>query len=432
LALGWRISEESFIKNNIPNILSDLKFRYSIGWIGSDNTGGNSLQWGYATFWNPYSNSGDFPNQVQADVPQAFGNLVGGVVSPYINQSFVEGSAGNPNLRWETKRSQNIGIDFGLFKNLITGTVDYFMEYRYDMIIASSNRNAVPEFYGNSFPSVNYGEVESNGLELEVKTNKRFGKVDLWASYTWTVAKNKVIYKEDPPFLPPHLRNEGYAIGQRKPQVAAELIDSWDDLYTGVMGEAAANRKNTLTGSFRTVDFNADGLLNSNDNAAVGYARQPQNTYGFSFGGGYKGLSLMVQFYGMYNTTILGGAYNEEMMYGFPLAFQSRMDRIATPEYGVSDPTYRALGFEYRGSVGHYGNYDGSFLRLKTLELSYTLPKNLVKRLSADNCRIFVNGSNLWLWNKVPVDVEATDLDGEGNLKYPNTKNINFGIVITL
>lgn len=430
LAVGWRVSDESFIKNNIPQI-SNLKLRYSIGWIGSDNLGNNAPQWGYLTTWNAYSQGSDFQDQVQGMGP-SFGNGIGGVNSIYINQSFVEGAVGNPDIRWESKRSQNYGIDFGFFDDLITGTVDYFDDNRYDMLIPSSQRTAVPDFFGQKAPAVNYGEVSSNGLEIDLKVSKTYGQVNLWASYTWTVAKNEVLYQEDPELLPAYQKKEGFSIGQVKTTIAADVIDSWDKLYTGVLGETPSGRKNTLTGSARLIDFNADGFINGNDDAPYGYARQPQKTYSFALGGDYKGFSLMVQFYGMYNTTLGGGAYNEEMMYGFATAHQSRLDRSAMPEYGVSDPTFRAFGIDYRGAIGQWGTYDGSMLRLKTLELSYSLPKKLLKAMSFDNVRFFVNGNNLWLWNELPIDSEATDLAGEANLKYPNTKNFNFGINVTL
>jgi len=430
LAAGWRVSEEQFMKNNIPQI-SNLKFRYSIGWIGSDNLVTGAPQWGYLTTWNPYSQSSDFQNQVQGLGP-AFGTIPGGVNSVYVNQSFVEGAVGNPDLRWESKRSQNIGLELGLFDEFITGTVDYFTDYRYDMLIPSSSRTAVPAFFGQKAPAVNAGEVLVKGLELDFRVNKTFGKVNLWATYAWTVAKNEVLYQEDPELLPFYQKNEGYPIGQVKTSIAAGMITSWDALYTGVLGESATARKDVLTGSARLIDFNADGYINNNDATAYGYSRQPQNTYSFGFGADYKGLSLMAQFYGMYNTTLRGDVYNEEMMYGFPLAFQSRLDRIGTPEYGISNPTYRALGIDKRGEIGHWGFYDGSLFRLKTLEISYSLPKKMLSRMSLDNVRLYINGNNLWLWNRIPVDAESTDLQGESNMKYPITKNFNFGINVTL
>lgn len=431
VAVGWRVSEEQFIKNNIPQI-SNLKLRYSIGWIGSDNLGSNAPQWGYLTTWSQYNQSNDFQNQVQGMGP-AFGSVIGGANSIYVNQSFVENASGNPNIRWESKRSQNFGLEVGLFDDLFTGTVDYYSDYRYDMLIASSQRTAVPDFYGQRAPAVNAGEVSSKGLELDFKVVKKFGKVNLWASYTWTVAKNKVLYQEDPEMFPFYQKLEGYRIGQTRVQIAADMINSWDELYTGVMGETSTGRLNTLTGSARLIDYNADGYINSNDATPYGYARQPQNTYSFSFGGDFKGLSLFAQFTGMYNSTINGFVYTgEEMMYGFPLAFQSIVDRTATPEYGVSNPTFRALGIDKRGSIGHWAYYDGSLFRLKTLEISYSLPKNLLKWMSLENVRLYVNGNNLWLWNKLPIDAESMDLQGENNMKYPNTKNFNFGINVTL
>jgi len=427
VAVGWRISEEQFIKNNISQI-SNLKLRYSIGWIGSDNLGSNAPQWGYLTTWNPYNN---WHNMIETTVGPAFGSVIGGANSIYVDQSFMEGTVGNPDIRWESKRSQNFGIEIGLFNDLITGSVDYFNDYRYDMLIPSSNR-AVPDFFGQTAPAVNSGEVIVNGLELDLRVNKTFGKVNLWANYTWTLAKNKVLYKEDVEMLPAYQKNEGYQIGQVKTSISAEMIDSWDALYTGVMPESSTGRKDVLTGSARLIDYNADGYINGNDATANGYARQPQNTYSFAFGGDYKGLSLMAQFYGMYNTTLEGSLYNEEMMYGFPLAFQSIVDRTATPEYEVSNPTFRALGIDKRGSIGHWAYYDGSLFRLKTLEISYSLPKNLLKWMLLDNVRLYVNGNNLWLWNKIPIDAESMDLQGENNMKYPNTKNFNFGINVTL
>jgi len=429
-AAGWHVSEEQFIRNNIPQI-SNLKLRYSIGWIGSDNLGNDAPQWGYLTAWSPYNQSNDFQNPAQTLGP-AFGTVSGGANSIYVNQSFVENSVGNKDLRWDSKRSQNIGIELGLFGDLITGSVDLFNDYRYDILIPSASRSAVPDFFGQKAPAVNAGEVNVNGMELDFRINKTFGKVNLWATYAWSVAKNKVIYQEEAEMLPFYQKKEGYPIGQVKTSLAAGMIDSWDALYTGVMPESSTARKDVLTGSARLIDYNADGYINGNDAAPYSFARQPEKTYSFAFGADYKGLSLMAQFYGMYNTTLEGSLYNEEIMYGFPIAFQSRLGRIATPEYGVSNPAYRALGLDKRGAIGHWGFYDGSLFRLKTLEISYLLPKKVLNRMSLDNVRIYVNGNNLWLWNKLPVDSEGTNLSGESNIKYPITKNFNIGISITL
>ena len=421
-AFGWRVSEEPFIKNNVPQI-SNLKIRYSIGWVGSDNLSG--VQWGYLTTWD--AGGAGFSNAVQAQGP-SFGSGPG-KSSIYVGQSFKEGPAGNPLLGWESARKQNYGVEFGFFKDLITGSVDYFNDYRYDMLIPASQRVSVPGFIGHPSPAVNAGEVNISGLEIELKFRKKIQKAVLWAGYTWTLAKSNILYAEDPELLPDYQKREGFRLNQTKTTVTTELIDSWDKMYTGVLSDNNTSKSNTLTGSYRFNDFNADGVINSNDNIPWGYVRQPQNTYGFSFGADYKGFSVMTQFYGLYNTTIEGSILNEELMYNFPVIFENHLSRTATPEYGVEDPTFRAIGMAYRGGQGQYNRLDASLLRLKTLQISYELPKSWLKSLSIENLRFFVNGNNLFIWTKLPIDTEGKDLN---NITYPNTRNINFGMNVTL
>jgi hypothetical protein len=422
VAIGWRVSEEAFIKNNVPQI-NNLKVRYSIGKVGSDNLSG--VQWGYLTTWE--SGGAAFSGATQANAP-SFGTGLG-KSSPYISQSFREGPAGNPFLHWEIARKQNYGIDFGIFNDLVSGSVDYFNDFRYEMLIPSGQRNALPGYIGHPATAVNAGEVKIQGMEIELKFRKKVSNVVLWGGYTWTIAKSLVLKQEDPELLPDYLKREGFRLNQTKTNVNTGLIDSWDKLYTGVMGDNNTSRANTLPGGYESLDYNADGVITSNDAVPWGYVRQPQNTYGFSMGADYKGFSFMAQFYGMYNTTIAGTILNEELMYNFPSIYQNHLSRTATPEYGVQDPTFRALGMAYRGGQGEFNRLDASLLRLKTLQFSYSLPKKLLKSIAVENMRFFVNGNNLFIWTKLPVDTEGKDFVDN---TYPNTKNINFGMNVTL
>ena len=423
-AIGWRLSEEPFIKKNVPQ-LSNLKLRYSIGWVGNDNVAGSA--WGYLTSWNPYTTT--FVKATETKEP-AFGSAVGGVSSIYVKNSFQEGAIGNPSLHWESARKQNTGVEFGLWNDLITGTVDYFNDYRYEMLIPSEQRKAIPDFYGQVASSVNAGEVKMSGWEIELKARKKIGNVNLWGAYTWTVAKSLVLNMEDPMLLPSYMKREGFRINQITTSVASDFITSWDDLYTGVMSESNTSRKQVLPGSIRSIDYNANGVNDAKDVVPWGYARQPQNTYGFSLGGDYKGFSVMMQFYGTYNTTVDGLWVNEEFFRQLPIVYDYQLSKTATPEYGVNNPSYRSLGFVNSQGLSNYSKIDASILRLKTAEISYTVPKKLLKSLSLENVRIFVNGNNLLFWSKLPIDLEAQDF--RDNATYPNTKNINFGMNVTL
>jgi hypothetical protein len=235
---------------------------------------------------------------------------------------------------------------------------------------------------------------------------------------------------EDPELLPDYMKREGYRINQPKTSVASDFIMSWDDLYTGAMSESNTSRKNNLPGGVRSIDYNANGVLDSKDNVAWGYARQPENTYGFSLGADYSGFSVMAQFYGIYNTNIDGLWVNEEFFRQLPIVYDYQLTKTATPEYGVKDPTYRSLGFVNGQGMANYSKIDASIFRLKTMEISYTIPKKLLKSLALENLRIFVNGNNLLFWSKLPIDIEAKDF--RDNSTYPNTKNINVGMNVTL
>lgn len=420
LALGWRISEEAFMKKYLP-FISNLKVKYSIGTIGNDMLN-NVGQWPFVTTWNAFGlndqlfpggsfNAGRYPN---------FGSL-NPTVSNY--PIMLEGTPGNPDLRWEKATKQNIGLEFGFFDNLITGNVDIFKDSRKDMLIGAAQRS-VPDFFGQTPPAANIGKVKSYGLEFDIKAQKRFGDFDVWASYNWTLAKNKIEYKEDPELLPFYQKAAGYAIGQVKSQVVSGLVQSWDEMYTGVMFENSSTNNNMTPGAYRMIDYNGNGIIDSNDGCPYAYSQYPQNTYGFSLGGEYKGISLNLQFYGIYNVSINAYEFNDEFAYNSAMIYPSLIENTWTPEYGNKDASYRGLQHIGRTPTGSSVIYDGSFLRLKSVELSYTIPKKLVEKLSLDNIRLYVNGNNLFFWSKLPVDIEGSNFTMKS---YPNTKQFNFG-----
>ena len=152
----------------------------------------------------------------------------------------------------------------------------------------------------------------------------------------------------------------------------------------------------------------------------------PLNTFGFSLGGSYKGFALNVQFYGQYNITQNVGL--GLFSFDSPIVYDSQLNDTWLPEYGNEDPTMRSLTFKKSSSNGHYNNLDGSFLRLKSAEISYTVPGKWLKTAGISNLRFYVNGNNLFLWSNMPVDIEGT---GNYLKNYPVTKQVNFGVNIT-
>ncbi|WP_294083340.1 SusC/RagA family TonB-linked outer membrane protein [Proteiniphilum sp. UBA5384] len=418
VAVGWRISEEQFVKK-LTSLLSNLKLKYSIGFVGNDSFSGLGM-WPYlSSFVNNPDNLSRFGNSALVNTPY--------------NIAFREGTVGNPDLKWETARKQNIGIEFGFLDGTISGNVDYFDEYRYDMLIAA-NQRSVPDYYGAIPSAVNSGKVKSRGLELEMRVQKRLREVNAWFSAYWTKAVNKIIFREDPELKPNYQKQAGYTIGQNRTYVIDEIIQSWDNMYTGTLYESGFNNNATLIpGDYRMVDYNADGIINSQDVVPYQYSNSPQNTYGFSFGGDYKGFGINILFYGAYNASLqMNDLSRLEFLDSKVVVYPEQIANTFTPEYGNSNPSYRALNFNRNTQRGTFmGNsfmYDASFLRLKTAELSYTFPKEWISKLNMDNCRLYINGNNLFLWSNLPYDVEGVTLDYRN---YPTTKLYNIGFQVT-
>ncbi len=412
VAVGWRASEEAFVQDNLP-FISNLKFKYSIGLIGNDNLTSAVGQWAYVTTWedqdssdNPYFGSGT-PN-----------------ISTY--PITTEGTPGNEDLQWEVSQKQNLGMEFGFFDGLISGNLDLFDENRTNMLLGASSRTSIPDFFGQTAPAANVGEVYSKGMEFDVKVQKRIKEVNLWASYNWSVAKNEIIYKEDLELSPFYQQAAGYSIGQVKTTIISGILNSWDEIYTTAKSETSSTNSALYPGKYQAVDYNGNGIIDSNDSAPYGYSTYPQNTYGFALGASYKGFSVSATFYGAYNTTINCSEFCDEFSYYSALVYTETLDSTWTPEYNNSDADYRALralGVE-TGATGTTTYYDGSYLRLKSAEISYTLPKTLVSKLSMQKIRVYVNGNNLCFWSDLPIDIEGNNFSLS---TYPVTRQINFG-----
>ncbi|MBE0678592.1 MAG: SusC/RagA family TonB-linked outer membrane protein, partial [Bacteroidales bacterium] len=333
----------------------------------------------------------------------------------------LEGAVANPNIQWETAIKSNAGIEFGIFENLLSGTFEYFTEHRRDMLVPANQRlNA--DFVGASAPPANVGETEMQGYEIELKFQKSFNKLNTWIRFTHTHAIDNVIYKEDPPLRPDYQKAEGHQIGQNYSTINQYIVQNWDELYTGVLW---TDRSKFLPGDYRQVDYNGDGIIDSNDSAPIGFTTRPQNTYSASAGIDWRGLSLMVLFYGTYNVSAQFSL--PEYDYNSPVIYAQQRDDGWIPELGQ---TTSAL---YRGprlggtSTGNFWLWDASILRLKNIELAYAFNRDKLKALKIEGLRFYLSGNNLLLWTDLPEDREGNYGNNE---EYPLTRSMTFGATI--
>ena len=407
-AIGWTISEEPFMKwFREKRLIEVLKVRASYGQIGDDNVGQRWLymsQWAYggATTMDP-------------------------TLATSIYEWYRESAIGNPDVQWETVTKLNVGIDYSIFKGLFAGTLEFFQDNRTDILVNGSDRS-VPAYYGGTPPTVNLGRVRASGYELELRVNKAFANgLRLWGNFNMTHAKNIILQKDDPQLRPSYQKDAGFSIGQYKSHIDAGFLQTWDQVYGSPAHDT--NDAQRLPGDYYIVDFNGDGVVDSKDSAPYGYTGTPENTYNATIGFEWKGFSAFAQFYGVTNVTR-----------DVPLqSFGSKLNTVydmgtwwspLTPQADVVVPSFNRTP-SYNSGTQYL--FDGSYIRLKNLEIAYTAAGGWVKKIGLDSFKVFLNGNNLWLWTRMPDDRES-NLSGYsgGGGAYPTVRRYNLGVKITL
>ncbi|MBF6598727.1 MAG: TonB-dependent receptor [Fermentimonas sp.] len=414
-AVGWMFSEEPLIKNLDWKWMDMLKFRGSFGQIGDDNINGRWLYmdtWGYGP--QEPNHSGAFNQAITGVNPNQ---------SPY--QWYYESQVGNPNLQWEVSTKLDLAADFALFKGVISGSFDYFTENRSNILLAGGSRS-VPSYYGVTAPTANLGEVDTKGFEVEVRWNKAINSDwRLWGNVFYTKATSKIVEADDPFFKPEYQKLANKAIGQHNAYVDHGYYNNWDELY-GSTGHDALN-ETRIPGNYIILDYDADGIISEFDNIPYGYTGIPQNTINTQIGADYKGWSFFVQFYGVNNVTryvglsSLGGVRNTAFNEGSYWSKDDVNADVPLPRWGTIASPYTS---------GTRFLHDGSYLRLKYAELSYTFNQNdWIKKIGLTNLKVFANGNNLYLWTNMPDDRESNT---GGNSAYPTQKRFNLGLRISL
>lgn len=409
LAIGWVISNENFFKKLTPYI-DQLKLRYSNGKVGNDQ---GISRWQYVSNWNPLTANYKFgaPFETPTGLPIT-----------------LEGLIANPDIHWETAHKQNFGLDATAFKGAVSLTFDYFWDRNYDIFVSADQR-ASNDIFGAPLPSANIGASKKHGWELDMSYRHRFhNQIGIDVRYTQSYTKNKIINRDDPLLAPDYQKQAGYAIGQIRTQYNQPgLIQSWDDIYTGVLG---LDNSKVLPGDFRQVDFNGDGIIDKNDVVPNGYSGIPEYTHSLNLGVNYKGFNAGVLFYGVWNVSYLTN--HTEFNETYTVINDFIANAAWSPEAGrTNDATYSGLRLFTTSPKGNYSVEDGSYTRIKSAELGYSFNKNVLKKLGLSRFQIFLRGYNLALWSRMREDRESQN-GGLANRteSYPLTKSYTLGLAV--
>jgi TonB-linked SusC/RagA family outer membrane protein len=412
-SLGWIVSNESFMKD--ATWLDNLKLRYSNGKVGNDKIGSTRFLY-------------------QDNIRTSGTSYAGGLGSTSI-RSISQGLLGNKDITWETAHKQNFGIDLGILKCL-TMSLDYYTENRSDILIS---RQTIPSFQGvslSNIPKVNMGKMKNHGFEIEATFDKNITKDwHLRLNGNYATNDNKITYSDEPN------RTEDYACrmrttGYRLNQCWGYKIDyskndgyyvSQDDIkQSGLTYSFGTPRP----GDFRYIDVNGDATIDTKDKVPIEYSEIPGISYGFGLSTSYKGFDFSVLFQGLahYSSHYSSLGVYENFQHGYYFNYH----RTAWTEERWANHekiTYPALTTNSSSTSQEPNDFfiqNRGFLRLKNIELGYTLPKNVLKFAGISSCRIYVSGLNLYCWDH--LDIDHLDPEQDCPYGYPVTKSVSLGL----
>lgn len=410
VSLGWRISNEEFMAGT-AQWLNNLKIRASYGEVGNDiyTVNGTAQRFLYEEKWSQVSNAYYFGSSGKTGI--------------------YESQYPNLGVTWERAHKYNVGLEFGLWNGLLNGNIDVFYEKRNDILTSYLTR---PQWVGVALAAGNLGETKNSGYEIELKHNNRINEdLSYNVGLTYSHARNEIISMDEPELKTAYRKREGNPISQYFGLIAEGFVTQADldnpDFPVSTFGTVKV-------GDLKYKDANGDGFIDDRDESRIGYSDIPENTYALSLGVNYKGWGFSVMFQGVDHVSRY---YDAEAMYAFVSGGKvkehhlERWNPAQSEAYNLQHANYPLLHYDNYGDHNQRTNSfflkNGSFVRLKNIELSYTLPENWSKVAGMSNCRLYVNANNLITWDHLN---NLTDPESNGSNRYPIMKTVNFGVNI--
>nr|WP_294075516.1 MULTISPECIES: TonB-dependent receptor [unclassified Prevotella] len=410
-SLGWNIINEPYLK--IPDWLSNLKLRFSWGKNGNDNIG----DFTYAA-WTAVGYNGVFGrNEKEINGVQA-------------------GSLSNPNLKWEESKQTDIGLDMGFFSNSLTLTVDWYDKKTSGMIISMP----IPAYVGADPPLGNVGDMDNSGIEFEMGYKFRVSDFNFQIKGNASYLHNKLVnLGNSAGFLPlDAMQNTGtitraenglpfpYFYGYKTDGIFQNI----DEVHNYKNADGEMIQPNAVPGDVRFVDVDGDGSITAGDETKIGKG-MPDWTYGVTFNASWRDFDFMM----MWQGTIGNDIYDATR--------RTDIQPANLPSYMLNRWTGEGTSNKYpRFKVGDGTNWqssdlyitDGSYLRLKNIELGYTLPKNLTSKFMCDRLRVFVAAENLITFTKYAgydpeISSGGTSLGVDYGV-YPQSRTFSIGFNI--
>lgn len=417
-SVAWNIAEEPIIKKSLK-WMNMFKLRYSYGKVGNDNFGDNvrfpymyTIGSGGGYQWADYNYDKNFGGKIYTDL------------------------ASN-NVTWEIATKHDIGVDLSLFNDKFTATIDYFHEQRDGIYMTRDHLSSISGLNGKR-PKANVGSVLSEGFDGNFAYKQKVGDVNLTIRGNMTYSKNEILERDEAYNVYEYQMDEGHRVDQAKGLIALGLFKDYDDIRNSPRQDFGS----VQPGDIKYKDVNGDGVINDGDRVAIGATTKPNLIYGMGISAQWKGLDVNLHFQGAGKSTFF---IDGPSVYAFSSGTwgnilsdlvenrwidSSISNNPATENPNASYPrlSYGGSGNNFRQST--YWLRNGSYLRLKTLEIGYSLPKSMVNKIHFNSMRLFFIGTNLLTFSSFKLwDPELGSSNGE---KYPLAKMFTLGLSVNL
>ncbi len=407
VSAGWIVYDEQLMKAS--GVLNFFKLRASYGQIGNNEIGGNRLP--FRALYNRATGYG---------FGTTFANSVGA----------IESSPANPDITWEELNRFNFGTDVQLFSRSLVVSVDYFNDRRSNILTSAS----IPGILGISVQAVNEGVVTSKGGEINLTYDKQLGAVSLSVNSNYTYAKNKVISRnEDPGTLKTQsaigLNTGNVDIADTKRfYISDGLFQSVDQINNSPVQLLAGN---VYPGDIKYKDISGpdgvpDGIISSFDAVHTNYTDIPDMYYGFGYSLSYKGFDINSQWQGVHGRTI---QIKTLVNSGPDNLNQFSLDRWTAQT--ASTAKWPRLAVSDRGNNDAQSDFwlrSGDYLKLKTIEVGFSLPQHMIDRLNLQRVRFYIGGYNLLTFSKLDIDIDPEMPYAGFGSSYPSLKAYTLGL----
>ncbi len=400
LSAGWKLSEENFYPDGLKTILPFAKVRGSWGLVGNNRIA-------------------DY--QYQATVNVAQGYNFGDTMFPVANFGVA-----NADLRWETTRMLNIGADLGFLNNALTVTGEYYVNDTYDILI----NIPVPGVFGSGAPIQNAGKVRNKGWEFSARYQLKTGQVDHTIAANFADSKNEVIDLKGTYWIDGFDVNtivqEGYPISSYYAFRSDGFFQTQEEVNAGPRLDGITPKP----GDIRYLDKNGDGLIKEDDDRFILGNRFPRLLYGFNYAAQWKGVdfSMFWQGVGQRMVWLRGESVEAFHNNNEGPVFDFHIDRW-TPNNREATYPRLTIGAESANNAAksNFWMEDAAYLRLKNIQLGYTLPTRLTERIAINRFRIYASVHNALTISNMNVGWDPETADGSGRI-YPLNRTYSLGL----